>query len=227
MSLIGIIGAMSLEIDLLIDAITITEEKSIAGNTYYIGHINDKNIVLTCCGVGKVNAASSAQILISEFKVNGIINTGIAGGMHHSVNVCDIIVSSDVTHHDVRPEQMQSCYPYVKSFQSDEKLAEAAIESIKAIQLDGKYHIGRIVSGESFISDLNIKEEIMSKFDPHCVEMEGSAIGHVAHINKVPFVIIRSISDNADEEATVSYEEFEKNTAEQSSKVVIKMMNYI
>jgi len=104
MSRIGIIGAMDLEVRTLIKAMTVTEKKETAGNNYYIGQLFNKDIVVTCCGVGKVNAASSTQILISEYKVNNIINTGIAGGIHESVEVCDIVISQDVTHHDVRPE---------------------------------------------------------------------------------------------------------------------------
>lgn len=225
MSIIGIIGAMSLEVEMLIKSMTVKEKKECAGNMYYIGELFDKEIVVTSCGVGKVNAASSTQILISEFKVDCIINTGIAGGMHSAVEVCDLVISKDVTHHDVRPEQMKSCYPYQEYFESDSTLIRVAVEAIEKEKIiNGNYHIGRIVSGESFIDNLELKEQITNAFNPHCVEMEGSAIGHVAYINKIPFVVIRSISDNADNEATLSYDEFERIAAEQSSRIVINII---
>lgn len=222
---IGIIGAMSLEVEMLIKSMTVKEKKECAGNMYYIGELFEKEIVVTCCGVGKVNAASSTQILISEFKVDCIINTGIAGGMHSAVEVCDVVISKDVTHHDVRIGQMKSCFPYQECFEANKDLVKVAVEVIEKEKIiKGNHHIGRIVSGESFIDNLELKEQINSAFSPHCVEMEGSAIGHVAYINRVPFVVIRSISDNADNEAMLSYDEFEKIAAQQSSKIVINMI---
>ncbi len=120
MSKIGIIGAMDLEVELLIEKMTVVDIKETAGNKYYIGKIFNKEVVITSCGVGKVNAASSTQILISNYKVDKIINTGIAGSMDKRVKVCDIVFSSNVTHHDVRKEQMQSCFPFSEHFEADE-----------------------------------------------------------------------------------------------------------
>jgi len=221
---IGIIGAMKLEVEQLINHMTIQDKQEVAGNTYYCGWLHNKEIVVTCGGVGKVNAASSTQILISQFNVDAIINTGIAGGMQSDVKVCDIVISTDVTHHDVRKNQMISCYPHQASFVSDERLITLAVETIKASSFESDYHIGRIVSGESFISDPLTKKLILEAYQPHCVEMEGAAIGHVSYLNKVPFVVIRCISDNADDDATMSYETFETIAADQSSKLVMDMM---
>jgi len=224
MSKIGIIGAMKLEIEQLINHMTIHDKQEIAGSMYYCGCLHNKKIVVTCGGVGKVNAASSTQILISQFNVDAIINTGIAGGIKRDVKVCDIVISTDVTHHDVRKDQMVSCYPHQASFMSDERLITLAEDTIKASSYESDYHIGRIVSGESFISDPATKNQILEAYEPHCVEMEGAAIGHVSYLNKVPFVVIRCISDNADDNATMSYETFETIAADQSSKLVMDMM---
>jgi adenosylhomocysteine nucleosidase len=225
---IGIIGAMQLEVDSLIEKMNVKEERIVAGNMFYRGVLEKQEVVVTCCDVGKVNAASSTQILISEFHVDAIVNTGIAGGMHQEVQVCDVVISSDVTHHDVRQAQMASCYPNQKYFKSDDRLIELAKNAIEENNLiKGQHHIGRIVSGECFVADHTLKQSIIDDHEPHCVEMEGSSIGHVAYINEVPFVIIRSISDNADSDATMSYEAFEKIAADQSSKIVLNMLKHM
>lgn len=228
MKKVGIIGAMDLEIKLLIDNMDLIRKESSAGFSYYVGKIFGKDIIITCCGVGKVNAASCTQILINRFGVDCIINTGIAGGLHREVKVCDIVVSSDVTYHDVRKEQMKNCFPFKEYFECDKNLIEIAIKACEYSKIrKNSYHLGRIVSGECFVDDRDLKESIIKEYSPYCVEMEGTAIGHVAQINDIPFVVIRSISDNADEEATMSYEKFERIAANQSSSLVLNMIKMI
>lgn len=228
MSKIGIIGAMDLEIELLINKIGINRKETVAGFSYYIGSINDKKIVLTCCGIGKVNAAACTQILIDRYGVDSIINTGIAGGLHESVKICDIVISNNVTYHDVRKVQMESCFPFNDSFQGDEKLIEIATTACKLNKTEEwNYHIGRIISGESFVENSELKNDLIRDYSPHCVEMEGAAIGHVAYLNNIPFVVIRSISDNADEEATINYDTFEKIAVNRSAEIVINMIQML
>ncbi len=225
---IGIIGAMALEIELLKNKIDINRKENIAGFDFFLGSIKDKNVIITRCGEGKVNAASCTQILIDRFGVDCIVNTGIAGGLHESVKICDVVISNNVTHHDVRKGQMESCFPYRDCFQADEKLIESAVKACKLHHSEEwNYHIGRIVSGESFIQDSEIKKNLIRDYSPHCVEMEGSAIGHVAHINNIPFVVIRSISDNADDEATISYNTFETMAANKSAEIVLSMLQIL
>ncbi|MCQ4924516.1 5'-methylthioadenosine/adenosylhomocysteine nucleosidase [Tissierella carlieri] len=228
MKRIGIIGAMALEIELLKNNININTSKNIAGFDFFLGDIDNKDVIITRCGEGKVNAASCTQILIDRFGVDSIINTGIAGGLHESVKICDVVISSNVTHHDVRKAQMENCFPYRECFQADEKLIEFAVEACESHHSENwNYHIGRIVSGESFIQDIEIKKNLLRDYSPHCVEMEGSAIGHVAHINNIPFVVIRSISDNADDEATISYNAFETIAANKSAEIVLSMLQML
>lgn len=225
MRTLGIIGAMNLEVDLLIKEMKDLSEEHVAGMTFYRGTIESQNVVVVCCGVGKVNAASCTQAMISEYHVDGIINTGIAGGLHESINICDVVISSDVAHHDVRQEQMLSCYPHQAFFKADARLIKLVRQ---AASINGRVHIGRIVSGEMFVSNETLRKQIKTAFDPYCVEMEGAAIGHVAYLNCVPFVVIRSISDHADSDATMSYETFEVFSANQSAQIVletIKLMN--
>jgi adenosylhomocysteine nucleosidase len=223
---IGIMGAMDLEIELLRDNMKLISKENIAGFNYYIGRIGGKNIILTCCGVGKVNAACCTQILIDRFKVDYIINSGIAGGLHKEVKICDIVISDNVTYHDVRKNQMRSCFPFKGCFEGDKYLIDIAIKACEITKKEN-YHVGRIVSGEYFVSDKNIKNNIIEEYNPHCVEMEGAAIGHVAYLNKIPFVVIRSISDNADNDANMDYDAFEKISAEVSAKLVLNMIDMI
>ncbi|WP_353094353.1 5'-methylthioadenosine/adenosylhomocysteine nucleosidase [Tissierella praeacuta] len=228
METIGIMGAMELEIKLLKDKLNMDKKENIAGFNFYIGSLYGKNIILTCCGVGKVNAASCTQILIDRFSVDGIINTGIAGGLHERVKICDVVISNNVTHHDVNKSQMEKSFPYRNCFKADEKLIETAINACELHKSENwNYHIGRIISGEDFIGDSEIKRDLIRDYSPHCVEMEGSAIGHVAHINNIPFVVIRSISDNADNDASNSYNEFETTAANKSAEIVLSMLKIL
>lgn len=227
MKVIGVIGAMPIEINLIKDNLKIIDEKEYAGFNFYICEKENIKIILTSCGVGKVNAASCTQILIDKFKVTHIVNTGIAGSLHKSVRICDIVISSAVTHHDVRKDLMKNWFPFKEEFESDEFLIETAIKASKKIEsLNVNYHIGKIVSGEAFISDCNLRDLIIKEYSPHCVEMEGSAIGHVAYINNIPFLIVRSISDNADDNPT-NYIDYEKTAANNSALLVLNILNIL
>lgn len=225
---IGIMGAMNVEIQNIQDKMENVKEENIAGFSFYVGRIGEKNVVLTCCGVGKVNAAACTQILIDRFGVNCIINTGVAGGLYSDIKTCDIVISTDVTHHDVSKNQLKTLFPFKEHFESDKYLVEIAIKSCEMNKIEGwNYYLGRIVSGECFVNDGVLKKRIIEEYSPYCVEMEGAAIGHVAYLNNVPFVVIRSISDKADENASMSYESFEKVAASQSAKIVLSMIDMI
>lgn len=221
---IGIIGAMQVELDLIVGRMDVHEEYTFAGFPFYVGNIAERKVVVTRCGVGKTNAACCTQILIDKFSVESIIHTGIAGSLRPEVGICDVVISSDVTHHDVAPIQMKKLYPFQESFSASVNLVELAQAVCQALDFESKWHVGRIVSGECFVSDAEVRDRIISQYSPYCVEMEGAAIGHVAHINQVPFVVIRSISDNADANATDTYESFEQRAAERSAAIVHEMV---
>lgn len=223
---IGIIGAMQLEIEELLSKLVDKIESISANNKYYIGKLNGVDVVITSCGVGKVNAASCTQILISEYKVDYIMNTGIAGSMKENVKIGDVVISDNVVHHDVRPSQLLRFYPFEEIFKADDQLVKISTQVLEENK-ELTYHVGRIVSGENFIECRIEKSKIKNRFEPLCVEMEGSAIGHVAYANQIPFVIIRSISDNADDKATVNYEEFELQTAKQSAALLNKIIEKV
>ncbi|MGZ4112259.1 MAG: 5'-methylthioadenosine/adenosylhomocysteine nucleosidase [Tumebacillaceae bacterium] len=227
MKRIGIIGAMQIEIDLILDRLVVNEEHLVAGFPFYLGTLHGKEIVLTRCGVGKVNSASCTQILIDRFHVDCIINTGIAGSLHNEIGIGDVVISSDVTHHDVRKAQMKNLFPFQESFLADHDLIELAKKTCESSALKPTYHCGRIISGECFVEDRQRKEALISEYAPACVEMEGSSVGHVAYINNIPFLILRCISDHADEEATISYDNFEKMAGNQSSTILLEMIKNI
>ncbi len=221
MGAIGIIGAMGLEINLLKDSLKKSKTYEFAGIKYYEGIIGSHNVVLTTCGIGKVNAAIYTQILLSKFSIDLVINTGIAGGIASNVQRGDIVIASNVTYHDVRPTQMKNCFPFLESFEADSnliKFAEGACEGSYT------YHIGRIITGDSFVADDDHKQVLRSDYDPLCVEMEGAAIAHTCAVNKVPFVFIRCISDNADSKAPIDYQMFEQVAADKAARIVSKML---
>lgn len=228
MRTIGIIGAMDVEIRLIKERLEIIDEKTYAGFKFCICKFKSINIVLTACGVGKVNAASCTQILIDRFNVTEIINTGIAGGLYSKIKVCDIVISDNVTYHDVKQAQMKNLFPFKECFKANNHLKEIAIKAYENSMLNNyNYYVGRIVTGEAFVSDDKLKELIIRDYSPHCVEMEGAAIGHVADINDIPFIVIRSISDNADNDASFSYDEFEEKASNNSAILVLKMIELL
>lgn len=158
--MIAIIGAMKVEIELLKSNMNLIRQENISGFDCYIGDINGKKVVLVCCGCGKVNAASCTQMLIDKFNVDYIINTGIAGGLNPNVKVCDIVISRDVTYHDVSKKQMKNLFPFKEYFLGDQKLIDLALKACKSVK-DHRlnYHLGRIVTGEYFVSDNNLKQK--------------------------------------------------------------------
>ena len=231
MKTIGIIGAMDEEICALKSKIDIVSTKNIVGVDFYMGKLGSKNITLVRCGIGKVNAAVCAQILIDMYAVDCIINIGVAGGVGKGVNIGDIVVSSDVVHHDFDTTEFGHAPGYIPrlnmlSFDADEFLAALAKETAENVsdKSSAKVYTGRVASGDQFIAETTRKTSIAKTFDAVCVEMEGAAIGHACVLNKIPFVVIRIISDNADETAKV-FSEFVDGAAKVSAEIIEKMID--
>lgn len=225
MKKIGIIGAMALEIRVIKEQMVIAGTDNFAGFTFITGSFNGKLVVLTVSGIGKVNAAICAQLMIDHYDVDCIINTGIAGGVQPYLRICDVVISDDVTYHDVRPEQMISCFPNKEFFYADDRLINYAIHACDLTRTENwNYRVGRIVTGDQFVADDRKKKQIVKQYGAQCVEMEGAAIAHAAYVNRVPFLVIRSISDSADRNASLDYETFEKVSANISSNIVVQMI---
>lgn len=199
---IGIIGAMESEVALLkiaMENVTVTQyfDKEV-----FEGKLFGKDIVLVKCGIGKVNAGAITLGLIDRFSATHIINTGIAGALHPLLKIGDIVISTEVLYHDV--DVTGAGYKIGQlpgidlSFAADERLVNLALTPHTKKGIIKK---GIIATGDQFISQSEKKKWIHSTFDALCVEMEGAAIGHMASSAGVPFVIIRCISDLAEEKA--------------------------
>ncbi|WP_075720812.1 5'-methylthioadenosine/adenosylhomocysteine nucleosidase [Roseburia sp. 499] len=232
MKRVGIIGAMALEVEELKSKMEITRKEERASMEFLEGMLNGTDVVIVQSGIGKVNAALCTQILCDMFDVTHIINTGVAGSLKNEINIGDIVVSTDALHHDVDVRVFG--YPLGEvpqmgclAFPADEKLNALAVECCKEVNKDISVYSGRIVSGDQFISDKQVKDNIISNFDGFCVEMEGASIAHAAYLNHVPFVIIRAISDKADDSAEMDYPTFEKAAAAHSAALVEHMLPMI
>ncbi len=226
--MIGIIGAMAVEVakikELLAD-VTITTK---AGMDFYEGTLFGKDVVIVRSGIGKVNAGICAQILVDIFNVDAIINTGIAGSLKNEINIADLVLSEDALQHDVDAVSFGydiGVIPQMETsiFKADEKLITLAKSCCK-IALDVNTFTGRIVTGDQFISDKDKKDWLSSTFNGSCTEMEGAAIAQAAFLNNVPFLIIRAISDKADDSAHMDYPAFEALAIDNSVKLLCAMI---
>lgn len=225
MNKIGIIGAMEEEVIALKRYMNVEEALTIAGMEFWVGSLKDKSIVIVRCGIGKVNAAICTQILIDKFSVEGIVNTGVAGGLYPGINIGDIIISSDTLQPDKEKEIFEefkenTSHMYNTFFKANTHLIELAQSAAEKLKGNHKSYIGRVTSEEQFISSMRVKEEMSSTFTVYCAEMEGAAIAHTCYLNQVPFVIIRSISDKADQSTEINFEEFTHLVAKNTSKMI-------
>ena len=228
---LGIIGAMQEEVEQLISAMNVTKGEKKAGMDFYSGHLDGMPVTIVRSGIGKVNAAICTQILVDDFNVDAVINTGIAGSLHDKIEISDVVLSEDVLHHDM--DATGFGYPKgqiprmdVLSFKADPGLVALAKKACEAATPEIGIHTGRIVSGDQFVSDPEVKKRIVDDFAGLCTEMEGAAIAQTAHLNNIPFVIIRTISDKADNSATVDYPTFEKKAIANEVKIVKKFCTY-
>lgn len=228
--MLGIIGAMDEEVAKLkekLDGVIITKK---AGMEFNKGVMNGVDVVIVRSGIGKVNAAVCTQILVDDYNVTSVINTGIAGSLNAYINIGDIVLSTDAMYHDmdatgfgyepgVIPRMEESI------FKADENLRKLAKSSCEKVNPDINVFEGRVVSGDQFISDKQIKNNIIEKFHGYCTEMEGAAIAQCAYLNNISFLIIRAISDKADDSASEDYPTFEKKAIEHSVKLVYDMVS--
>lgn len=228
----GIIGAMEEEVEQIVEVMQVERVEEKAGMKFYCGSLSGKEAVIVRSGIGKVNAAVCTQILCDDFKVTAVINTGIAGSLDAAIDIGDIVLSSDVLHHDM--DATGFGYPPGQiprmdtlSFKADDALVKTAADCCRKALSDVGVHIGRIVSGDQFISDKKVKERIIANFGGMCTEMEGAAIAQAAYINDVPFLIVRAISDKADDSAAVDYPAFEAKAIKNSVELIKAMVSQI
>lgn len=223
--MIGIIGAMDEEVAALKEAMDVKETVERAGMNFVKGTLGGKEVTVVRSGIGKVNAGICAQILVSEFQAEMLINTGIAGSLDARIDIGDMVISTDALYHDM--DATAFGYPLgevprmeLLAFPADERLVELAAEANAEANPDIHTFTGRVVSGDQFVASDEVKEKILKNFGGLCTEMEGAAIAHAAYLNKVSCVIIRAISDKADGSASEDYPAFEKKAIEHSVRLV-------
>lgn len=232
MKTIGIIGAMDEEVSRLKEKMQVKKVEKKAGMEFFDGELAGKEVVIVRSGIGKVNAGICTQILVDDFQVEAVINTGVAGSLKNEINIGDIVLSSDSLQHDmdatgfgykpgIIPRMEQSV------FVADPQLIELAKKVNEQVNPEIQTFVGRVVSGDQFISDKQKKDYLVEQFAGYCTEMEGAAIAQTCYVNEIPYLVIRAISDKADNSATMDYGEFEAKAIEHTVKLLTGMMEQL
>ena len=220
---LGIIGAMQVEVEILLSCLKNKKETSVAGSAFYEGTLEGLEVAIVQCGVGKVNAAICAQILCDCFGVTHMVNTGIAGSLDAKLDIGDLLISKDAMYHDF------DCVHFgyemgkvpgmdVVAFPADAAMIQLASQAAEAVH-PGHVTVGRVASGDLFVAEKTAKDRIIATTQGLCTEMEGAAIAQTAYRNGVPFVILRAISDKADNSAEMDYPTFERIAAHRCAQV--------
>lgn len=221
--MIGIIGAMEIEVEKIKAFLTDATSEVVSGVTFVRGKFCEKDIVVAKCGVGKVFAGLCAEAMILKYDPELIINVGVAGCLDESLKIGDIVIADSVCQHDMDtsplgdPVGMLSDINIIK-IPADKKAYELFSECAKELSLP--YSVGTIASGDQFVSSSDKKKYIIDNFGAKSCEMEGGAIGHVCYVNNVPFAVLRAMSDGADDGAKMDFPTFAKLAAENSTKVI-------
>ena len=227
MTKLGVVGAMQQEVETLLAAMQDVKKVEKLTAVFYEGKLEGLDVVVVQCGVGKVNAAMCTQSLCDCFGVTHLVNTGIAGSLCADLDIADLVVSKDAMYHDF------DCVHFgyemgrvpgmdVTAFPADEKMAALAFAAAEKVN-PGHTKVGRVASGDLFVAERKAKERIIQRTGALCTEMEGAAIAHTAYRNGVPFVVIRAISDKADDSAEMDYPTFEKIAAHRCAAVTMEM----
>lgn len=223
MTKLGIIGAMEIEVAILKSKLENARVTKIGPMEFFEGKLAGCEVVIVMCGVGKVHAAMCTQTLCTHFGVTHIVNTGVAGSLDPELDICDVLVSTDAIQHDMDVTHLSYNVGQVpgldvRAFPADEMLIRYAFEASEAIR-PGHTKLGRVATGDQFVSSKAQKEKIIADTAAKCTEMEGGAIAQTAYVNGVPFVILRAISDKADDSADMDYPTFERLAAHNCAAV--------
>lgn len=229
MKYIGIIAAMSEEIASIKKLMADVRVKNIYELEFTLGTIHSKNVVLVKCGVGKVNAARTTQILIDNFDLEYVINVGTAGGLNEKIEIGDVVIAEKLVQHDFDITAGGHEKGYISDtgtyFYSDEELVNKSKKIIENMNEDFKAITGLIATGDIFVQDISVKDRIKQEFDADCTEMEGAAIAQVCYLDKIPFIVIRSISDKPNGNNSVDFEKFLELACERYSKFIDIFLN--
>ncbi|MGL4367166.1 MAG: 5'-methylthioadenosine/adenosylhomocysteine nucleosidase [Brevinemataceae bacterium] len=228
--MLGVIGAMPEEIELIKSHLKNVSEQSIGGEIYYHGEINGQKLILCKSGIGKVQSAFSAALLMNVLGVKAVIFTGVAGGVQPYLSLGDVVIGTDFLYHDFDataigyalgeiPDDSQSV------FQSHEQLSSIVAGIAEESFGNGKVYRGRIVSGDQFVASHEKIEQLQQLFNAYAVDMESASVAHIANKNQIPCCVIRAISDKADGVAADTYSGFFTEAAKNSASLIIKLMS--
>ena len=227
MKMYGIIAAMQEEMQEIKKIMTEIEEKKVYELTFFEGKINEKNVVLVESGVGKVNAARTTQILIDNFKVEAIINVGSAGCANNELEIGDIVIGKKLVQHDFDITAFGHPKGFIsnvgENVESDSELIRKMEQTISKLQdKEFKIKVGTIASGDIFCTEKTMKDKIRTKFNADAIEMEGSAIAQVCKLDNIPFIVIRSISDNPNGKNNITFEKFLETASKRCAQIIEK-----
>lgn len=225
----GIIAAMKEEMQEIKNIMTEIEEIKIKELVFFRGKINNSKIILVEAGIGKVNAARVTQMLIDKFDIQVIINVGSAGGANDELRIGDIVIGKRLVQHDFDITAFGHPKGYINNIgqyvESDAKLISKMEETISKIsQNEFKIKIGTIASGDIFCTEPKMKDKIRTKFNADAIEMEGAAIAQVCKLNQIPFIIIRSLSDNPDGKNEITFDQFLEKASKRCAEIIEKFL---
>lgn len=225
---LGLIGAMTEEVDRFLNSMEQTHTHQHAGIDFTEGQFMGLSVVVCKSGVGKVNAAVCSQLLIDRFGVDAVVFTGVAGALDPSLTIGDLVISTECMQHDMDVTALgfdRGIIPYQEQsiFAADETLRELAVASGHELA-DRRVIAGRVLSGDQFIANREQVVELHEQLQGACTEMEGAAVAQVCAMNGVPFVVIRSMSDKADGSAHMNFAEFTRLAADNSYAMVEKLV---
>lgn len=195
----GIMGALPEEVDQLCALLSDVTVEHYAGVDYHQGRLGNRQLVVCCAGMGKANAAAVTQLLITRYQAQAILFSGIAGNMSREIGIGDVVIGKTVLYHDAENSMLAQSSPFTAEYHGDPALVQAALAACEKAQV--KAIAGTIATGDRFVGDAATKADIAARVSPDCVEMEGAAVSQIAARNQVPCVVLRAMSDNADEKA--------------------------
>lgn len=227
--MIGIIGAMDVEVENLLKQMPDEKAETISGITYHLGKIAGKDCVVAKCGIGKVAAAVCAQTMILKYAPEAVINVGVAGGIGMDVHIGDVVISSGLVQHDMDTSAIGDEKGFISGINlvvipASKELTELAAEAAERIYGKQKVHVGIIASGDQFISDAERMNRIKDEFNACACEMEGCSIAQVCYLNGMKYVVIRAVSDNANEKAAMDYTAFFAESAHETTKLIADIL---
>jgi adenosylhomocysteine nucleosidase len=224
--IIGIISAMSVEIDALIEKMTDVKIDEISGIKYYNGNINKSRVTAAVCGIGKVNAALCTQALIMKYKPEYIINMGVAGSVSAKLNIADIVIADYVVQHDIDTTPFGDPYGLIPKINIVQVPCSEKLNKLILAGADDSDNIktGVIATGDRFINGQKDIDFIVENFKAVAVDMESGSIGHVCYINNIDYAAVRSISDNSDDDSHTTYDKNVKKSAQTAIDLILKIL---